>query len=123
MRSRQTSGVVRRSTIGARGKGRSDMDQAELFVALLVVVVLVALAARRIEHVPHVVAVVFGGIAVGLLPFAPEIHIAPAVVFAVFVPPILYPAAFSFASEDVRGSVGSIALLAVGLVLATMAAI
>ncbi len=99
------------------------MEQAELFAALLVAVVLVALAARRLERVPDAVALVLGGIAGGLLPFAPEISLDPEVIFVVFLPPILYPSAFNFAFEDVRGNLRPIGLLAVGLVLATMGAI
>src|SRR3954451_6951129 len=99
------------------------MHEAELFVGLLVAVVLVALAARRLQRIPDPVALVLGGIAVGLLPFAPDIRLDPDVIFAVFLPPILYPSAFRFAAEDVRGNVRAIAFLAIGLVLATMAAI
>jgi len=99
------------------------MEEAELFAALLVAVVLVALAVRRLQGVPDAVALVVGGIVVGLLPFAPDIRLDPDVIFAVFLPPILYPSAFRFAAEDVRSNVRPIAFLAVGLVLATMAAI
>jgi CPA1 family monovalent cation:H+ antiporter len=99
------------------------MHEVELFVGLLVGVVLVALAARRIERVPHAVALVLGGIVVGLLPFAPEIDLDPEIILIAFLPPILYPSAFAFAAEDVRANLRPIAFLAVGLVLATMAAI
>src|SRR3954452_21519175 len=99
------------------------MEEAELFAALLVAVVLVALAARRFQGVPDAVALVIGGIVVGLLPFAPDVRLDPDVIFVVFLPPILYPSAFRFAAEDVRSNARPIAFLAVGLVLATMAAI
>src|SRR5438128_11590539 len=99
------------------------MEAAELFAALLVAVVLVALAARRLQGIPDAVALVIGGIVVGLLPFAPDVHLDPDVIFVVFLPPILYPSAFRFAAEDVRSNARPIAFLAVGLVLATMAAI
>ncbi len=99
------------------------MHQAELFVALLVAVVLVALAARRLRHVPTPVALVLGGIGAGLLPFAPEVRLDPEVVFVVFLPPILYPAAFTLAFHDVRTDGRPIGVLAFGLVLATVGAI
>src|SRR4051795_383915 len=99
------------------------MEAAELFSALLVAVVLVALAARRLQGIPDAVALVIGGIVVGLLPFAPDVRLDPDVIFVVFLPPILYPSAFRFAAEDVRSNARPIAFLAVGLVLATMAAI
>ena len=99
------------------------MPHAETFVALLIAVVLAALAARRLEAIPDAVALVVAGLVAGLLPFAPAVRIDPAVIFIVFLPPILYPSAFAFAFEDVRGSLRPIGFLAIGLVLATIAAI
>ena len=99
------------------------MPEVELFVALLAVVVLAALVAERLRHLPSPVALVLGGLAAGLLPVAPEVEIDPEVIFLVFLPPILYPSAFRFAAEDVRADVRPIAFLAIGLVLATTAAI
>lgn len=99
------------------------MHATELFVGLLVPVVVLALAARRSERVPHAVALVVGGVVVGVLPFAPHVRLDPDVIFAVFLPAILYPSAAAYAAEDVRGALRPIAWLAVGLVLATMAAI
>src|SRR4051794_7985891 len=99
------------------------MHEVELFVGLLVAVVLIALAARRLRRLPHAVALVLGGIAVGLLPFAPELDLEPEIIFLAFLPPILYPSAFAFAAEDIRGNLRPIGFLAVGLVLATMVAI
>jgi CPA1 family monovalent cation:H+ antiporter len=99
------------------------MHEVELFVALLIAVVLIALAARRLQRVPHAVALVVGGVGVGLLPFAPDVHLEPDLIFLAFLPAILYPTAFRFAAEDVRANLRPIGFLAVGLVLATMAAI
>lgn len=99
------------------------MHQAELFVALLVAVVLTALAARRLERVPDAVALVVAGIVAGLLPFAPDLRLDPNLIFVVFLPPILYPSAFTFAFEDVRSNLRPISALAVGRVLVTIAAV
>jgi CPA1 family monovalent cation:H+ antiporter len=83
----------------------------------------VALVARRLAWLPDAVALVVGGAVVGVLPFTPGFHIDPDVIFLVFLPPILYPSAVQFATEDLRGSLRAISWLAVGLVLATVAAI
>src|SRR3954453_14969238 len=99
------------------------MEAAELFSALLVAVLLGPLASPRLPGIPDAVALGIGGIVVGLLPFAPDVRLDPDVIFVVFLPPILYPSAFRFAAEDVRSNARPIAFLAVGLVLATMAAI
>src|SRR6185312_12479299 len=81
------------------------MHEAEIFVALLVAVVLATLAVRRLERLPDAVVLVAGGIVAG------------------FLPPILYPSAFTFAFEDVRSNLQPIAGLAIGQVVATMGAI
>jgi Na+/H+ antiporter len=99
------------------------VHSAELFVGLLVAVVLLALAARRFERLPAAVALVLGGVGAGLLPFAPDITLDPAMIFAVFLPPILYPSAFEFAFEDVRANLRPIGFLAFALVLATIAVV
>ena len=80
------------------------------------------LVARRLR-IAHPVALVAGGLGVGVLPFAPNVRVAPDLIQFVFLPPILFPAAMVFALEDVRGYLRAIGALAVGLVLATMAAI
>ena len=113
----------RTASRAAAGGYAQAVQHAELFVALLIAVVLVAMAARRARRVPEPVALVVGGIVAGLLPFAPDVRLDPDVIFVVFLPPILYPSAFRFAAEDVRSNARPIAFLAVGLVLATMAAI
>ena len=95
------------------------MHDVELFIALLAgVVVLVWLAGPL--RVPTPVLLVLGGLGAGLLPFVPQVQIEPDFVLLAFLPPILYRAAWSFATEDARMQWRAIALLAVGLVLLTI---
>ena len=99
------------------------MDEVRLFVALLSAVVLVALFAQRAQRVPREVALVLAGLAVGLLPFAPEVELSPELIFLVFLPPIIYPSSYLFAHEDLRASLRQIGGLSIGLVLTTMGGI
>lgn len=98
------------------------MHQVDVFVALLAAVVLLAFVARRFAIAPPV-ALVLGGLLIGVLPFAPDVRLDPEVILLVFLPPILYPAAFEYATEDVRANLRPVAFLALGLALATIAAI
>lgn len=91
-------------------------------MGLLVAVVALALLATPLK-LPRAVILVFGGIAVAALPFAPHVRLDPDLILLVFLPPILYPAAHDFASEDLRANARPIMWLAVGLVFATMATI
>lgn len=95
------------------------MPEVQAFVAVLVAVVLIALAAERLR-VAQPVALVLGGLVVGVLPFAPDVELDPELIFLVFLPPILYPSAFLFAGEDLRANLRPIAWLSIGLVLATI---
>src|SRR4051812_7503126 len=80
---------------------RRSVHNVELFIALLAGVVgLVWLAGPL--RVPYPVVLVLGGLAVGLLPFLPNIHMEPDFVLLAFLPPILYRAAWTFAAEDLR---------------------
>jgi Na+/H+ antiporter len=93
--------------------------EVELFIALLAgVVALVWLAVPL--NIPHPVLLVLGGLGAGLLPFVPGVTVAPEAVLLVFLPPIIYAAAFEFADEDTRMKWGPIALMAVPLVLVTI---
>ena len=98
------------------------MREVDLFILLLAAVVLLAMVAER-RRIPHAVALVLGGLVIGLLPFAPDVQISPELIFLVFLPAILYPAAFRFAAEDFRFYARPVGVLAIGLVLATVAAV
>ncbi len=98
------------------------MANVELFIVLLAGVVgLVWLAGPL--RVPYPVLLVLGGLGAGLMPFLPDVRVAPDAVLLIFLPPIIYAAAFEFAAEDMRLKWGPIALLAVPLVLVTIGAV
>lgn len=92
------------------------LHPVELVLALLVAAVLLALIARRIG-VPEPILLVSGGLLLGLQPWTPSITLDPQVVFLLFLPPLLYSAAFRTPWPDFRAQLRPIMLLAVGLVL------
>jgi CPA1 family monovalent cation:H+ antiporter len=93
----------------------------------LVLVLLAATAALRLLAdwlvVPPPVLLVLGGALLAVVPGLPRLAISPEVVFLIFVPPLLYFAAFATSWRDFRDNIRPISFLSVGLVLATMAAI
>jgi Na+/H+ antiporter len=95
------------------------VEAAQAFVFLLVAVAALAGLARRIS-VPYPVALVVGGLAIGLVPGLPEPELDPDVVFFAFLPALLYSAAFLASAYELRDHAQPIGLLAVGLVLATV---
>jgi monovalent cation/hydrogen antiporter len=69
--------------------------------------------------VPYPVFLVLGGLALGLIPLVPEIGLPPDLVLLIFLPPLLYSAAFFSSPRDLKANLRPIASLSIGLVLLT----
>ena len=93
------------------------MSDVELILVLLATCVALALAAQRIK-LPYPIVLVFGGIALAFTP-VPRFEIAPENVLVIFLPPLLFSAAWLMSWRDFRSNVRAIGLLAIGLVVAT----
>ncbi len=95
------------------------MEGFEVVLAgvLVSVAVLNALASRT--GIPYPIVLVLGGLALGLIPGLPHIELDPDLVLLVFLPPLLYAAAFFAEPRTLRGYARALTLTAVGLVLAT----
>jgi CPA1 family monovalent cation:H+ antiporter len=91
-------------------------------LSLAALVILLAALGRRLP-VPTPILQVAGGLLVGLVPGTPSVRVEPEVVFFVFLPPILWAAAYFTSFRDFRANLRPIGLLAIGLVLATTAAV
>ena len=98
------------------------MRTVETVVLLVALATVVAAFAGRLR-VPAPSLLVAAGLAVGLLPGAPAVHVPPAVVSLVVLPPLLYAASEELAWRDLRAIWRPVAVLAVGLVLASAAAV
>jgi CPA1 family monovalent cation:H+ antiporter len=86
---------------------------------LLVAVAGLAVVARGVG-LPYPILLVLGGVGIGFVPGVPEVHLDPDIVLLLFLPFLLYGAAFFSSLRDLRANVRPIGLLAVGLVVATM---
>ena len=98
------------------------MSEVEVVVFLLGVVALLAAVGRR-SNVPYPIVLVLGGLGLGFVPGLPAPRIDPDVVLFVFLPPLLYFAAFSSSAYELRDNAAPISLLAIGLVLVTVVAV
>src|SRR5450432_368877 len=95
--------------------------KTELILICLVAVALLAIVARKIR-VPYPILLTIGGGALALLPGLPAIQLDPELVFSLFLPPLIYPAAVFTSWRDFRANLRSILPLAIVLVLLTMTA-
>ena len=98
------------------------MLSVHIIIALIMCCVPLAFAARRLG-LPDPVLLVLGGAALAFIPQLPQIRIAPEIVFTVLLPPILFQAALHLPWGEFRESLRPILILAIGLVLATMATV
>jgi CPA1 family monovalent cation:H+ antiporter len=98
------------------------MQTAELMLGLLIAVAALVTVARRLG-IAYPIFLVIGGLALGLVPGVPRIDIDPDVIFLLVLPPLLYIAAYFTPVHSLRANVGMVALLAIGLVIATAFAV
>ncbi len=89
-----------------------------LILSLLVVVVALAVIAPYLK-IPYPILLVFGGLLLGFVPGLPQFTLNPDLIFLLFLPPLLYEAAWTTSWRDFRASLRPISLLAIGLVLFT----
>jgi CPA1 family monovalent cation:H+ antiporter len=90
-----------------------------IFLLLLVFVAVFAGLAQRLK-VPYPILLVIAGLLLSFLPGMPRIGLNPDLVFLVFLPPLLYSAAWTLSWREFQRNFVSIAMLAVGLVLFTV---
>ena len=99
-----------------------DLHLLEVIILLMVVVLALTAIAEKLL-IPYPILLVIGGLILALVPELPVVHLDPDLVFLVFLPPILWSAAYFTSFRDFRANIRPIGLLAVGLVLATTAAV
>lgn len=99
-----------------------SLHQLEIIIGLLAVVLALTTVARKIL-IPYPILLVIGGLILGMIPGLPTVTLSPDIVFLVFLPPILWAAAYFTSLREFRENIRPISLLAVGLVLATSAAV
>ncbi len=98
------------------------MEELGFILLLLAVVAAVTLLAARIG-IPYPILMVVAGLGIGLVPGVPRVELDPELVLAVFLPPILFSAAFFLSPRELWRNVRPITLLAVGLVFTTTLAV
>ena len=90
----------------------------QLILVLLVVLPALSVLAKQLD-VPYPILLVLAGLVLGLIPGLPDPVLDPDLVLVIFLPPLLYQAAFFADLRDMRANLRPIALMSIGLVLAT----
>jgi Na+/H+ antiporter len=98
------------------------MSQALVLVTFLAAVVVLTVAAKRFR-IPYPIAFTIGGVGLAFTRYLPRPHVEPDLIMLLVVPPLLYSAAWSTDWVALKRNVRPITLLAVGLVIVTMAVV
>ncbi len=99
------------------------MENLEAFITILFVSVAGLNVIARWLDVPYPIVLVLGGLGVGAIPGIPDIELDPDLVLVIFLPPLLYSAAFFADLQALRANARPITLTATVLVLATIVAV
>jgi monovalent cation/hydrogen antiporter len=99
------------------------VEHVELVVFGLLLGVAALAVLARILSVPYPITLVLGGSVIGFIPGVPSVELDPDLVLLIFLPPLLYGAAFFTSLRDLRQNARPIALLAIPLVGVTMVAV
>lgn len=94
------------------------MENISLVVMLLFGITFLAVLSAR-HRFPFPIVLVLAGLAISLVPGLPVIALDPEIVFLVFLPPLLYGAAWNTSWHDFKSAIRPISLAAIGLVFFT----
>jgi CPA1 family monovalent cation:H+ antiporter len=99
------------------------MDHIEaVIISLLVAVAFLSALATRIG-IPYPILLVVGGLGLGFVPGVPDVRLEPDLVLVVFLPPLLYSAAFFANLRELRADARTITLTSTVLVAVTATAV
>lgn len=99
------------------------MHNVEYLLVGLLVAIVVLTSLARAASIPYPIVLVVGGLVMGFIPGIPDVQMNPDVVLVLFLPPLLYSAAFFADLQALRYNARPITINAVGLVLFTMCAV
>ncbi len=99
------------------------MHETELLILGLCVAIPMLGVIARLLDVPYPIVFVLGAIPLGYLPGVPDVELDPDLVLVIFLPPLLYVAAFFADLRALRADARALSLTSIGLVLVTTCAV
>ncbi|ULQ54599.1 Na+/H+ antiporter [Flavihumibacter fluvii] len=96
------------------------MENITIIILLLFGIAFIGILSNKYKF-PFPIALVLCGVVISLIPGLPVVELSPEVVFIIFLPPLLYAAAWNTSWHDFKANIRPIGLAAIGLVLFTTA--
>ena len=94
------------------------MENVDIIVMLLFAITFLGVLSKKFNF-PYPIILILSGILISLIPGLPVISLKPEVVFLIFLPPILYGAAWNASWRDFKAAIRPISLASIGLVFFT----
>jgi len=98
------------------------MENVDIIVILLFGVTFLGVVSKKFNF-PFPVVLVLSGILISLVPGLPVISLKPDIIFLIFLPPLLYGAAWNTSWRDFKAAIRPIGLASIGLVFFTTGAV
>jgi Na+/H+ antiporter len=94
------------------------MENYSVVIFILAIMIWLSALADKVK-LPYPILLIIGGIAVGFIPSIPVVNLNSEVIFLIFLPPLLYDAAFNISFKEFRTNFSTISSLAISLVFLT----
>jgi len=89
-------------------------------VILFILAIMIGLSAMADKiKLPYPILLIVAGIGMGFIPILPPMEINPEIIFLIFLPPLLYDAAFNISFKEFKTNINTIATLSITLVFLT----
>ncbi|TDO20698.1 Na+/H+ antiporter [Pedobacter duraquae] len=98
------------------------MENYSVVIFILAVMIGLSAIADKIK-LPYPVLLIIAGMAVGFIPDLPAVTLNPEIVFLIFLPPLLYDAAFNISFKEFKININTIGTLSITLVFLTASGI
>jgi CPA1 family monovalent cation:H+ antiporter len=98
------------------------MENYSIVLFILALMIGLSAIAGKIK-IPYPILLISAGIGIGFIPSLPKVEINPEVIFLIFLPPLLYDAAFNINFRQFRVNLNTISTLAISLVFMTVTGI
>ncbi|MBO9637420.1 MAG: Na+/H+ antiporter [Siphonobacter aquaeclarae] len=98
------------------------MEKYSIVLFILTIMIGLSAVAEKIR-LPYPVLLITAGIAIGFVPELPHIELDPEIIFLLFLPPLLYDAAFTISFKELKTHLHTVSTLAIGLVFLSAAGI
>jgi monovalent cation/hydrogen antiporter len=99
------------------------VHETELLILALCVAIPALSVIARVLGIPYPIVLVVGAIPLGYVPGVPEVELEPDLVLVIFLPPLLYVAAFFADLRALRADARALSMTSIGLVLITTCAV